>query len=78
MVSMETPSNLSISIESKKMTHENDTFQYVMSYDTSNGRAQRVLSEHQQFEFVLITWLPWQQISSQNQARKMLSFHAEK
>ena len=70
-VSMETPSYLSIFIDTKKNNynhHENDTFQHIMPYDTSNGRALRVLSEYQQFECVLVTWLPWQQISSQNQA----------
>ena len=70
-VSMETPSYLSIFIDTKKNNlnhHENDTFQHIMPYDTSNERALRVLSEYQQFECVLVTWLPWQQISSQNQA----------
>ena len=31
----------------------------IMPYDTSNGRALRVLSEYQQLECVLVTWLPW-------------------
>ena len=67
MVSVETPSNLSISVEPQrndKNHHENGTFQHIMSYDTSNGRALRILSEYQKFECVLGTWLPWQQISS--------------
>ena len=44
---METPSYLSIFIDTgkkKKNHHENDTFQHIMPYDTSNGRALRVLS----------------------------------
>ena len=54
-VSMETPSYLSIFIDTKKKKknhHENDTFQHIMPYDTSNGRALRVLTEYQQFECV--------------------------
>ena len=79
---MVTPSNLFILIDSKNMTKiimKRTHFNIIMPYDTSNGRALRGLSEYQQLECVLVTWLPWQQISSQNWAtilkRQLFSFH---
>ena len=49
-----------------KICHKNDTFQYIKPYDTPNGRSLRVVCHHCDLECVLISWLPWQQISPKN------------
>ena len=49
-----------------KIRHKNDTFQCIMPYDTPNGRSLRVVCHHFDLECVLISWLPWQQISHKN------------
>ena len=62
-----------------KISHKNVTFQCIKPYDTPNGRSLRVVCHHCDLECVLISWLPWQQISPKNlpkiQEQLHFSFH---
>ena len=49
-----------------KICHKNDTFLCIKPYDTPNGKSLRVVCHHCYLECVLISWLPWQQISPKN------------